>query len=213
MSAQAGLQFVIEIYDPETECVANQIGIETKDVHELSEVLGIPDMQTHETYELDASDLARINDRYGTAINLSVSKVVLRYRLSFDDLPYQIHSNRELALMLAGKKPLAVFVGAYFTILDFEEIPEERVFDPHVASGRFLKREYIEIAADEARSKTRRILYARPSEGWRINAHILLIQTARKVGWNEGFERMEGALLGYEEWQNDAHIISRNSRD
>jgi hypothetical protein len=27
-----------------------------------------------------------------------------------------------------------------------------------------------------------------------------------KSGWNEGFERLEGALLGYENWENDYHI-------
>lgn len=213
MLEQACLQFVVDTYDPETECIVNQIGIETKDVHELSEVLGISDMQAHETYELDANDLKRINDHYGTAIDLSVIKAILRYRLSFDDLPYQIHTNRELALMLARKKPLAVFVGVYFTTLEFEQIPEEGVFHPYVASGRFVKREYIEIVGREGASKTRRILYARPSESWRIDSYILLMQTARKVGWNEGFERIEGALLGYEEWQLDAHISSRNSRD
>lgn len=30
--------------------------------------------------------------------------------------------------------------------------------------------------------------------------------TGAKVGWSEGFERMEGYLLGYEERQNDLYI-------
>jgi hypothetical protein len=34
----------------------------------------------------------------------------------------------------------------------------------------------------------------------------LLKRTAEKAGWSEGFERMEGALLGYAEWQNDIYI-------
>jgi hypothetical protein len=28
----------------------------------------------------------------------------------------------------------------------------------------------------------------------------------KKVGWNEGFARMEDSLLGYAEWQNDAFM-------
>ena len=39
---------------------------------------------------------------------------------------------------------------------------------------------------------------------WRIDAYLLLHQTAIKTGWREGFERMEGSFLGYKEWQNDA---------
>ncbi|MBI2801052.1 MAG: hypothetical protein HYX63_12380 [Gammaproteobacteria bacterium] len=208
MSEKPHLRFVIEIYDPETECIADQVDIETNSVHELSDILGLPSMQVHETYELDKTDLEKIGEHFNLAISLNAERAVLRYRFDFDDLPYRIHGNRELALMLAGKKPLAVFVGDYHTDLDLEEIPEEKLFDPYVASGRFTKREYVELPTDKSEFKTRRILYARPTEAWRMNAYLLMIQTARKVGWNEGFERMEGALLGYEEWQNDAHIQS-----
>jgi hypothetical protein len=34
----------------------------------------------------------------------------------------------------------------------------------------------------------------------------MLQDTAAKSGWNEGFERMQGSLLGYEDWQNDIFI-------
>jgi hypothetical protein len=50
------------------------------------------------------------------------------------------------------------------------------------------------------------ILYSQASEEWRIDAYILLRNTSVKVGFGEFFERQEGALLGYEEWQNDAYI-------
>jgi hypothetical protein len=39
-----------------------------------------------------------------------------------------------------------------------------------------------------------------------MDAYLLLWKTAEKSGWNAGFERMEGSLLGYEDWQNDAHM-------
>ena len=34
----------------------------------------------------------------------------------------------------------------------------------------------------------------------------LLIDSAAKSGWSEGFERIQGSLLGYEDWQNDIFI-------
>lgn len=46
----------------------------------------------------------------------------------------------------------------------------------------------------------------RSQEVWRIEAYLLLWATAEKSGWNAGFERMEGSLLGYEDWQNDVHL-------
>jgi hypothetical protein len=41
-------------------------------------------------------------------------------------------------------------------------------------------------------------LYALPDQEWRIEAFLLLLKTAEVTGWNEGFERMEGSLLGWE---------------
>ena len=45
-----------------------------------------------------------------------------------------------------------------------------------------------------------------PHQEWRINAIALLMDSAAKCGWSEGFERVHGALLGYEDWQNDIFI-------
>jgi hypothetical protein len=49
-------------------------------------------------------------------------------------------------------------------------------------------------------------MYALPEQEWRINAMLLLLDTAVKSGWSEGFERMQGSLLGYEACQNDIFI-------
>jgi hypothetical protein len=43
------------------------------------------------------------------------------------------------------------------------------------------------------------VFYALPGQEWRIEALILLLKTAEVTGWNEGFERMERSLLGYED--------------
>jgi hypothetical protein len=50
------------------------------------------------------------------------------------------------------------------------------------------------------------VFYARPTEAWRIDAYIAMMAAASKAGWSEGFERLEGTLLGYTEQQNDIHI-------
>lgn len=119
--------------------------------------------------------------------------------------PYPIHTNRELELMLEGKKPFAAFVDVHPKNHDAEVIPEKD-FAPYVEKGTFVRHEHITFGLPHG---TRRVLYALPNEQWRIHAHLLLWETADKIGWNEGFERMEGRLLGYEEWQNDFHIENR----
>ncbi|MGE4076243.1 MAG: hypothetical protein AB7F22_11875 [Reyranella sp.] len=37
-------------------------------------------------------------------------------------------------------------------------------------------------------------------------------QTSAKSGWNEHYERLEGMLFGYEEWQNDWWIDDLRQR-
>ena len=104
--------------------------------------------------------------------------------------------------MLSGKKPLAAFSEPYPSDPDLELIPEA-AFEPHTLAGSLVKREYILSESDR---QTRMVLYATPSEVWRIEAYILLKKTALKTGWSEGFEYLEGSLLGYEDWQNDIYI-------
>jgi hypothetical protein len=116
--------------------------------------------------------------------------------------------------MLAGSKPMSAFVDDHPALHGLYIIPE-RQFEPYVAAGRIAKREMIDPPGEDApvvrgqRIGSRRVLYALPAEVWRIEAYLLLWRTAEKAGWNEGFERMEGSLLGYEDWQNDVHIERR----
>jgi len=42
----------------------------------------------------------------------------------------------------------------------------------------------------------RHLFYARTGEGWRIDAYIMMMAAAAKAGWSEGFERLQGSLLG-----------------
>lgn len=49
----------------------------------------------------------------------------------------------------------------------------------------------------------RRLFFARPSEAGRIDAYIQMLRASERSGWNEGFERLEGQLLGYSDAECD----------
>ena len=83
---------------------------------------------------------------------------------------------------------------------------EEQLFEPYVAAGRFIKRVQHGIRIKDLGPEHRRVFYSQPGEEWRIDAYILMKKVAERSGWGEALERMEGSLLGYEDWQNDVFI-------
>lgn len=99
--------------------------------------------------------------------------------------------------MLAGRKPLAMFVdgeGRFPDVL----LRYLRLFDRHVASGRLVRRDH--FSRTDASYISHRVLFALPSEVWRIDAMIELKEFQQ---WSREQERREGELLGYETWMND----------
>ena len=117
-------------------------------------------------------------------------------------LPYLLHTNRELGLMLAGKKPLAEFADGSGR---FPEVVLRylRLFDRHVAAGRLVRRDHFHPPENERNYVVHRILFALPEEEWRISA---MIDLKSSVDWSPDHERREGELLGYEDWMND-HFV------
>jgi len=199
-------RFVLEALDDTTECPIEEAVFEVDDLEELCTIVGANVADIHLVrYEPEPKQVRRIKRRFKVAFEPGSLMVRLRAWDRLDDLPYKVHTNRELALMLQGIKPLSIFAGQYPDHPDLEEIPE-RLFDPYVAAGRFVKREYVEATTGREALGIRHVLYALLSQEWRINAMILLLDTAAQTGWNEGFERMQGSLLGYETWQNDIFI-------
>ena len=206
-------RFVLEAIDQKTECVTSDISFEVSDIAELYRMIGInaAEFDAGAVYALQLRDLVQLKSRFKIAFEPEAGYVRLRHSNPLDDLPYKIHTGRELTLMLEGGKPLASFSGQYPLASDFEEIPE-RLFDPYVGQGHFIKREYVMLAdysgpaLQRAGLRMRIVMYALPHQEWRINAMTLLMESAVKCGWNEGFERMQGSLLGYEDWQNDIFI-------
>ena len=206
-------RFVLEAIDQTTECVTSDVSFEVSDVRELYRMIGInaAEFAAGAVQDLQARDVVQLKSRFEIAFEPEAGAVRLRYWNPIDGLPYKTHTGRELALMFDGSKPLTYFTGQYPPASDVEEIPD-RLFDPYVEQGRFAKREYVMLAGysgpalRRAGLRTRIVMYALPHQEWRINAMTLLMDSAAKCGWSEGFERIQGSLLGYEDWQNDIFI-------
>ena len=115
-------------------------------------------------------------------------------------LPYLVHTNRELGLMLSGAKPLAYFLDIVGREPDIS-IRYWRMFDRHVAAGRLIRREVIEPIPDRPQFEYRRLFYTLPDHDWRVDSMLTLLD---ELGaWSEARERRFGELLGYENWQID----------
>lgn len=87
------------------------------------------------------------------------------------ELPYTVHTGRELELMLAGTKPLAVFFDQY-PDEPCEKIIPENAFRPHVEAGKFEQREFI------------RFLWRPPGQGMNMSKGFAQcsMQPLRKAG-------------------------------
>ncbi|WP_299440446.1 hypothetical protein [uncultured Rhodospira sp.] len=106
------------------------------------------------------------------------------------------HEGRELTLMLAGEKPLAMFCD----IVPSPYAWPDAAFDPHVASGRLVKDEIFTQTPD-GRHTVRHLYYALPGEAWRIQeAHALSLQHCDRgsAAAADACARI-GRLLGYRE--------------
>lgn len=210
--------FVVELVDPSTRDVVDDSFLRVENIPELCELLDVDatDLNRGAVYELDASEIVELQEKYRFSFSAPIassSMPIVRFRAwrQTDDLPYKIHTNRELSMMLAGQKPLAVFAELHPSRSEASDIPEP-LFQPYVESGRFFREEFIQTASKSEEEVTstgntiRYVFYSLPSEQWRIPAYILLLKAAAKSGWSEGMERIQGSLLGYEDWQNDAYI-------
>lgn len=120
-------------------------------------------------------------------------------RKRLHDLPYVVHTNRELGLMLRGVKPLSLFADGEGRFPD-PVVRYLRMFDRHVAAGRMVRRDQIDHGSS---GPIHRIYFALPGEEWRIDAMIALRESDT---WSRDHERREGELLGYEDWQNDVWL-------
>lgn len=110
------------------------------------------------------------------------------------------HEGRELELMLAGEKPVAVFGDSVTPTFDWGEAD----WLPHVDAGRFIKTCQIvtKLGID-----LRLVYFCQPDqvasveELQKINADLCV-----NPRFDPAMEQRIGELLGYEAWQIDAYI-------
>jgi hypothetical protein len=209
-------RFIIEAFDHEQWCPVLQAMLAVDDPRALRAILGEmadddPDLQW--IYHLDDEELAAIVATFNVSFDAAqldsknLDIILFRYDGIDQTPPYLTHTRYELPLLLDGRKKLARMSNVYPPIT-FEG--EDR-FDHWVAKG-VLHREEVNEPFDPpiqtSRGQTclghRTVYYTPKGEEWRIPASRLIWQASGKSGgWNEYFERLEGMLFGYEDWQND----------
>lgn len=123
---------------------------------------------------------------------------------SLRSLPYLVHTNRELGLMLMGTKPLAMF--SYIDGYEVDCVLRYlRMFDRHAAAGRFTRHERVSPLQQLNGTLYHQVFYTLPNEDWRVNAMLELL--ALPGAWSNERERRYGMLLGYEDWQNGVWLL------
>jgi len=120
------------------------------------------------------------------------------------DIPKEIgpHEGRELELMLAGAKPLAMFADIVPSPYEWPDA----AFEPHVAAGRLAKREFLTDRPDG--HIVRYLFYALPDEAWRIEEAYALSLRRFDEPCGEADECCAklGRLLGYSEHEIEIFI-------
>ena len=114
----------------------------------------------------------------------------------FEPYPYIIHTNKELRLMLAGEKPLAVFAIDHTPSFGRTEALGGQDFATEVEAGRMVERS--EWFSSEDAHNIEYLFFAVKGEEWRIEAYLLLLEMLYQVRtWSWRLEWMMGRLLGY----------------
>jgi hypothetical protein len=204
-------QFIIRAFDLERWCPVLEAKFEVPDQSVLQRILGGPaadDPDLSAEYEIGPSEVAAINSRFlvGFTPELlgidAVEIVVFKRNASLEDVPYLIHTRYELPLLLDGRKKLARM---YSEFPPHEFVGEDR-FDKWVREG-FLQKDVTTKSFRKPIGDVegiRTVRYAPKGEEWRIEADKLIWKASDLSGcWNEHFERLEGMLFGYQDWEND----------
>lgn len=203
-------RFILQVLDPDYGHPAFETLFVVERPDELRSLLDIDaekDPEFEGTYVLESNEVAILVHRY----DLSFDPVGRRGRLyqwqpPSVECPYLIHTGYELALMVDGRKK--------FARMSMEYPPhkhwDEELFDRFVDQGILHKEVELQSFAKPARGVDGRYFdgirtayYTPKGEEWRIAAWRLVEEASRRTGWNEHFERLEGMLFGYEDWQND----------
>ncbi len=201
--------FILKFLSPETSCSAHELRFSAEPSAVANAINAEESDLKHGRFDLERVDLLALSESFGLLLPKGVEHVRLESPHSIDSVPYLVHTNFELPLMLDGRKPLA-----YFCLESHEWLREvQSPFIPYVASGliieRIIERSFT-YPTTSGRTRTLQIFdlfYVLPGEEWRIEPFMSLID--RKVGWTEADEREQGRLFGYSKDECDWWIANR----
>jgi len=202
-------RFILQAIHPDYGCTAFETMFVVEKLEELRGLLG-PDAESdpdlEHFYTLESNEIAAINQRFDVGFDPLGRTTCLYKWTERRSVPYLIHTGYELLLMLEGRKQFARMYLEYPPMRHHDE----ECFDRYVAQGLLYKVVELEKFDQPIRSNDGRLMegirtayYTRKGEEWRIQAWQLIKAASRKTGWNDTFERLEGMLFGYEDWQND----------
>jgi hypothetical protein len=211
-------RFILQALDPDHGSPAFEMMFLVEHLQVLRDILGVDaanDLEFECEYPLDPRLIASINERFGLHFDALGREARLCPWSSLREVPYLVHTGYELPLLLEGRKQFARISYEYPPERHFEE----DCFDRYVAQGILHKEVELEPFAKPIRTKygqtyegVRTAYYTRKGEEWRILAWKMVANAALKSRWNEDFERLEGMLFGYDEWQNDWWIDQYRKR-
>jgi hypothetical protein len=204
--ADAFRWFVLQAIDPEMGCRVLKTRFRVEDASKLRRALGLiasDDLDLEYSYSLDQENLTAITSTFGVSFEPGLGPVSLVPWHQLREVPYLVHTGFELALMLEGRKPLAIFSDVWPCEWLDDLIHR---FDRYVDEGRIISH-VVDVPAPVHCSTgvrwIREVYVSLPGHEWRINAYMLLRKVGTQSGWNDALERYEGSLLGSEDWQND----------
>ncbi|VWB14586.1 hypothetical protein BLA6993_00525 [Burkholderia lata] len=200
--------FILSAIDPDLLYPCLEVRFETDDLAALRRLVD-PDAPEEanldDCYLLSPAQVAAVCEAFAIEFDHgSCDAVISKYVETGVRIPYLVHTGYELALMVQGRKP--------FGFIEFNSAWRPSVvlkarFDAYVAQGVLHSHEMLYDAPARPGRPTRRIgqiLYTLKGEEWRIQALEFFRQNLNSQGDGcENMVRLEGALLGYERWQND----------
>lgn len=197
--------FILSAVDPDLLYPWLEVRFETDDLDTLRRILELDaarDADFERVYLLTPAEVAVVCHAFGIGFEHGSREAFLFKHVDTGvRIPYLVHTGYELALMVQGRKP--------FGFIDFDSDSPRSVklkekFDAYVAQGVLHSQEFIFDAAARPSRRIGQILYTRKGEEWRLSALEFIRQNINRHGDGcENMERLEGALLGYEKWQND----------
>jgi len=207
------LRFILQAIDPDRGNPAFEAMFVVERPEELRALLGegaANDPELDLFYTLEPEELIAISRAFDVPFDPQGYETCL-YRWTYRrEAPYLIHTGYELALMLEGRKPFARMGGDFYPP---EQHYGEELFDRYVAQDVLHREIDLEKFEKPRRWKDGRVLegfrtvyYTLKGQEWRIPAWKLVSKGSGGEGWNDTLERLEGMLLGYEDWQNAWHI-------